>query len=341
MIRVMLVDDHPMWRETLGKVLARFADVEVVAEAGDGDEAVRIVGEAAPDVVVMDVDLPTMSGIEATTALLDEHADARVLVLSGSEAREHVIAAVRAGAAGYLLKTAESRQVAQAVERIHAGEMVFPPTLASAVLEELRRRPEGSRRGGGATTVTLLFTDVEGSTALAERLGDSWPQLLAEHRELLRSVCMAHGGREVSARGDACVWEFDRASDGLRASVDAQRAFAAHDWKGPEPLRIRIGLHTGEPSVVDDAYEGEDLNRASRICDAGHGGQIVVSEVTRRLVSSRLPDGVALRRLGLFVLRGFADPEPLYRVDVDGLETQHPVLRASHAVPADDGGVRA
>ena len=156
----MLVDDHPIWRQTLRKILERRRFCRVVAEAGDGAEAVQLAGPAAPDVVVMDIQLPRQNGIDATAALVAEHPEIRVLVLASSENRAQVIAAVQAGASGYLLKTAESDEVREAVRRVHAGELVFPPSLAEIVLDELREKRVGEiagnsfRREGDFWTVT-------------------------------------------------------------------------------------------------------------------------------------------------------------------------------------------
>jgi len=146
-ISLMLVDDHPMWRETLRKVLERSKVGTVVAEASDGREAVELARAARPDVVIMDMHMPGFDGVEATRALSAEMPDVKVLVLSSADDREQVLSALSAGASGYLLKTAASKDVIDGVRRVHAGELVFPPALASVVLQELRRssgvaRPE-------------------------------------------------------------------------------------------------------------------------------------------------------------------------------------------------------
>jgi len=138
-ISLMLVDDHPMWRETLRKVLERSKIGTVVAEAGDGREAVELARAARPDVVIMDMHMPNFDGVEATRALAEEMPEIKVLVLSSADDREQVLAALSAGASGYLLKTAASKDVIDGVRRVHAGELVFPPALASVVLQELRR----------------------------------------------------------------------------------------------------------------------------------------------------------------------------------------------------------
>jgi DNA-binding NarL/FixJ family response regulator len=136
---LMLVDDHPMWRQTLRTVLEGSDVGKVVAEASDGPDAVEQAERTRPDAVVMDMNLLTMNGVEATRRILELLPDTKVLMLSSTDERAEVIEAVQAGASGYLLKTAEPDEVASAVRRIHDGELVFPPALAKVVLEEFRR----------------------------------------------------------------------------------------------------------------------------------------------------------------------------------------------------------
>src|SRR5438094_587691 len=127
-IRLLLVDDHPMWRETLRKVFEDQDDMVVVAETADGARAVALTGTAEPDVVLMDIDLPALDGVAATRLILADHPDVKVMILSATDQKRTVLAAVQAGAIGYLVKTAESREVVDAVRRIHRGEPVFPPS---------------------------------------------------------------------------------------------------------------------------------------------------------------------------------------------------------------------
>jgi predicted ATPase len=136
-------------------------------------------------------------------------------------------------------------------------------------------------------TVTLLFTDIEGSTRLLEQLGDRYADALAEHRRLLRAAFARHGGVEVDTQGDAFFVAFPRASDAVAAATEAQEALQAG------PIRVRMGIHTGEPSRTDEGYVGIDVNRAARVAAAGHGGQIVLAQATRQLV-----DGVDVLDLG-------------------------------------------
>ena len=127
----------------------------------------------------------------------------------------------------------------------------------------------------------MLFTDIEGSTRLLQRLGERYGQLLADHRRLLREAVAVHDGREVDAVGDAFCVAFDRARSALEAAVDVQRALAAHDWPDGVECRVRMGLHTGEPWLDDEeGYVGIVLHRLARIASAAHGGQILLSSAT-------------------------------------------------------------
>jgi predicted ATPase/class 3 adenylate cyclase len=162
-------------------------------------------------------------------------------------------------------------------------------------------------------TVTFLFTDIEGSTRLLHELGDRYADVLAEHRRTLREVFARHGGVEVGTEGDSFFVAFAKASDALAAAEAAREALA------DGPVRVRMGLHTGEPTVTDEGYVGIDVHRAARIAAAGHGGQIVVSQATRDLAGAE-----RLRDLGVHRLKDLAAPERLYQLDDD----EFPPLRS-------------
>jgi class 3 adenylate cyclase len=147
-------------------------------------------------------------------------------------------------------------------------------------------------------TVTFLFSDIEGSTRLLERLGDRYGDVHRDHRRILRKELERADGQEVDTQGDAFFFSFTRAKDAVRGAVAAQRALAAHAWPDGVDVKVRMGLHTGEPTVADEGYVGMDVVRAARICSAGHGGQILLSESTRALIGNEVPDGVEIRDLG-------------------------------------------
>src|SRR5215213_6074818 len=153
-------------------------------------------------------------------------------------------------------------------------------------------------------TVTFLFTDIEGSTALLHRLGPAgYAESLDSHRRMLRDAFAAHGGVEVDTQGDAFFVAFPDAEEALRAAREAQEALAAG------PVRVRMGLHTGEPLLAEEGYVGVDVHKAAHICSAGHGGQVLVSERTQLTL-----EDAELRPLGLHRLKDLTAPEPLYQV---------------------------
>ena len=164
--------------------------------------------------------------------------------------------------------------------------------------------------------MTLLFTDIEGSTRLLHELGERYADVLAEHRRVLREAFSRHGGVEVDTQGDAFFVAFARASDAVAAAGEAQ------DELADGPVRVRIGVHTGEPVVTKEGYVGVDVHRAARIMGAGHGGQILLSETTRRLLDSP----VLLRDLGDHRLKDLTAPQRLYQFgdgDFPPLKTLH------------------
>jgi len=175
-------------------------------------------------------------------------------------------------------------------------------------------------------TVTLLFTDIEGSTVLAEQLADRWPGVLGEHNRILRETFSAHGGVELGAEGDALFVVFTSAADAAASAADAQRALAAHSWPGDATVRVRIGLHTGEPTATPDGYVGLDMHRAARIAAAAHGEQVLLSQTTRDLLPEIL-DGLTFRDLGDHRLKDLTGPQRLHQLCIEGLSADFPPPR--------------
>ena len=206
-----------------------------------------------------------------------------------------------------------------ALQRLEREILIQDPGLDLA--QEPARLPSGF--------FTLVFTDVEDSTLLLHRLGERYGTLLADYRHLVRESFSARGGREVDRQGDGFFFAFEHVRDAALAAVECLRAIARHAWPEGEEVRVRIGLHTGAPSLVDDGYVGMDVHRAARIGGAAHGGQILLSLQTAQvLMEESLPD-VELQELGSHELKGLREPEALVQLAVPGLTAEFPPPRAS------------
>ena len=173
-------------------------------------------------------------------------------------------------------------------------------------------------------TVTFLFSDIEGSTRLLQRLGERWGDLVATHNAIMRDAFAGAGGREVDRQGDAFFAVFPRARNALAAAATIQRALEGHDWPDGVDVRVRMGVHTGEPSVGDEGYLGLDVVRAARICALARGGQVLVSETTRALVRGEL-DGLSLQDVGEHRLKDIEEPERLFQLSGPGLRDDVPL----------------
>ena len=182
-------------------------------------------------------------------------------------------------------------------------------------------------------TVTLLFTDIEGSTQLLEQLGDTYAALLGDHHRILSEAAEAHGGSRVDAAGDGLFYSFPTTRGAVAAALGAQRALTEHAWPSNAEVRVRMGIHTGEPMSVTTGYVGIDVHRAARICSAGHGGQILVSDAVHALIGGGLPQDVTLHDLGPHRLRGLSAPERLYQVLGPGLRPEFPPVRSLDTLP--------
>jgi len=169
-------------------------------------------------------------------------------------------------------------------------------------------------------TVTFAFTDIEGSTGLLKQLGDEYGGILSAHRRLIRDAFAAYDGVEIDTQGDAFFFAFQRARDAVAAAASAQRDHAVHDWPPGAEVRTRIGLHTGEPTIGEEGYLGLDVVRAARLCGVCEGGHVLLSETTRALVGSRLPDGVSVFPVGERQLKDIDEPERVYELEIDGVD---------------------
>ena len=198
-------------------------------------------------------------------------------------------------------------------------QMFSIPFLMSVKKVTMHHLPTG--------TVTLLFTDIEGSTRLLQQLGSRYADVLTEYRQLLRAACRQWNGHEVDTQGDAFFVAFVRSTDAIAAAVNLQRTFAAHSWPERVMVRVRIGLHTGEPSVVSEGYVGMDVHYAARLMNAGFGGQVLLSQTTRDLVEHDLPEGASLRNLGEHRLKDVGYPSHIFQLVIADLPANFPPLR--------------
>ena len=168
-------------------------------------------------------------------------------------------------------------------------------------------------------TVTFLFTDIEGSTALLKQLGrDRYDEVLAEHERLLRAAFAAHDGRVVDTQGDSFFVAFRTAADAVAARSTPSATWRPHAWPDGAEVKVRMGLHTGEPKVGEERYVGIGVHRAARIGAAGHGGQVLLSSTTKELAEEELPPGVTIRDLGERRLKDIDQPQRLYQLDDRG-----------------------
>jgi YVTN family beta-propeller protein len=177
-------------------------------------------------------------------------------------------------------------------------------------------------------TVTFLFTDIEGSTRLVKQLRDRYDEVLAEHQILLRAAFAAHAGHEINTQGDSFFVAFSSALNAVLAAVEGQFALLSHPWPEGVQVRVRMGIHTGQAGGSEGGYTGLAVHRAARICAAGHGGQVLISQATQTLLEDEEEDlDLSLRDLGEQSLKDLDRPVRLYQVETDGLPASFPPLR--------------
>lgn len=181
--------------------------------------------------------------------------------------------------------------------------------------------------------VTFFFSDIEGSTQLLTELGEGYAHVLQEYHNIIRALLSEYDGEEMDTAGDGFFIVFPSARQAITAAVKAQRAFAAQAWARQIGFRVRIGIHTGDAVAAPSGYIGLEVHRASRICHAANGGQVLVSRPTVESLLTKPPEGVQLQELGDFVLRGFKEPEPLYQLVIPGVRSNFPPPRTEMPVP--------
>jgi class 3 adenylate cyclase len=226
---------------------------------------------------------------------------------------------------------------------VHDAALLDEPDVLAAAATSLRLAVERDRLESSVraqTTdaqrlprgqVTLLFADIEGSTALATRLGERWPETLLEVRRFVAGLVRRAGGVEVDARADEYLGVFTHATAAVQAALAVERGLAARRWGDGDVVRLRIGLHTGQPELTDEGYVGLEIHRAARVGTVGHGGQIVLSAAAVMALADDLPIDADVVPLGTYQLRGVSQPEALFGLVVADLPRSFPPLRADRA----------
>ena len=199
-------------------------------------------------------------------------------------------------------------------EREHAAAQIRATAIDAAAL------PTG--------LVTLLMSDIEASTILLRKLGDRYGALLNDVRELLRTAVSRASGREIDARADEFFAVFERPGAAVETAVAVQRELSTRTWPAGLEVRIRLGIHSGRPTLTDVGYIGLAVHTTARVCAAAHGGQIVASAATRTAIGTSPPSGIRFRSLGRHRLPGLAEPEMLFQVQAPGLRATFPPPRS-------------
>jgi DNA-binding NarL/FixJ family response regulator len=312
MIRVLLADDQVLVRAGFRALLDAQDDVEVVGEAGDGEEAVRLATTLVPDVVLMDIRMPNVDGLEATRRIVhDERLEqVRIVILTTFDVDEYVFEALRVGASGFLVKDTEPAELLRGVRAVANGDALLSPGVTRRLIAEFAGRsdlpslpPEAE---GDRVLATLMFSDIVSSTERAAEIGDRrWKDLLDRHDEVVRRELARRGGREVKMIGDGFLALFDAPARAIRCAV------AIRDELRGLGVEVRIGLHTGEIELRADDVGGIAVHIGARIAASGAPGEVVVSRTVKDLVAG---SGIDFVDRGEHVLKGVPDRWHLFAV---------------------------
>jgi DNA-binding NarL/FixJ family response regulator len=313
MIEVLLADDQALVRAGFRALLDAQADIEVVGEADDGRAALQMVGELVPDVVLMDIRMPGMDGLEATRRIVqDERLDrTRVVILTTFDIDDYVFEALRVGASGFLVKDTEPDVLVQGVRAVARGDALLSPgvtrRLIGAFAEERGPAFPLSDDGDDRILATVLFSDIVASTERAAAIGDRrWRDLLDRHDELVRAELGVHGGKEIKTTGDGFLALFDAPARAIRCAVAVREALRAVG------VDVRIGIHSGEVELRGNDVGGIAVNIGARVAAAGSAGDVVVSSTVRDLVAG---SDIAFADRGEHDLKGVPDRWRLFAVD--------------------------
>jgi class 3 adenylate cyclase len=191
--------------------------------------------------------------------------------------------------------------------------------MASQIESERRRASKSATRDLPTGFLTMMMTDIEGSTALLRKLGDRYALLLDEVRAILHDAVVLAGGRQIDARADDSFAVFAKPAAALDAAARLQREIASRAWPESVAVRVRVGIHSGEPTLAKVGYIGLPVHTTARVCAAAHGGQILLSGHTVTASGDTAANDVRFRFLGLHRLAGLPEPEELYQLEAEGL----------------------
>jgi DNA-binding NarL/FixJ family response regulator len=312
MIRVLLADDQVLVRAGFRVLLDAEADIEVIGEADDGRAAVEMATELQPDVVLMDIRMPGMDGLESTRRIVaDERLDrTRILILTTFDLDEYVFEALRTGASGFLLKDTEPADLVQGVRAVARGDALLSPRITRQVIGAIAERDDATPLAPAGRSdrvlATVMFSDIVSSTERVAAIGDRrWRDLLDRHDAVIRRELARHGGREVKTTGDGFLALFDAPARAIRCAI------AIRDHLREEGVDVRIGLHAGEVQLRGDDVGGIAVHIGSRVLAAAEPGDVVTSSTVKDLVAG---SGISFDDRGEHDLRGVPDRWRLFAV---------------------------
>jgi len=310
-IRVVLADDQVLVRAGFRALLDAQDDIEVVGEADDGQSALRMVEELVPDVVLMDIRMPGMDGLEATRRIVEDTRldGTRIVILTTFDVDEYVFEALRVGASGFLVKDTEPSVLLQGVRAVARGDALLSPGVTRRLIGAFAGRQATSLPAGSdadRVLATVMFSDIVSSTERAAGMGDRrWRDELDRHDELVRAQLRAHGGREIKTTGDGFLALFDAPARAIRCAVAIREQLRAVG------VDVRIGLHSGEVELRGSDVGGIAVNIGARVAAVGSAGDVVVSSTVRDLVAG---SGIEFVDRGEHVLKGVPDRWRLFAV---------------------------
>jgi DNA-binding NarL/FixJ family response regulator len=310
-IRVVLADDQAMVRAGFRVLLDAQDDIEVVGEADDGADAVRLTSELHPDIVLMDIRMPGVDGLEATRRIVrDQDLDpTRIVILTTFDLDEYVFEALRVGASGFLVKDSEPAELVQGVRAAARGDALLSPGVARRLIGAFTGGVGAGFPAGSEDRIlaTVMFSDMVASTERAAEIGDRrWREVLDRHDELVRAQLTAHGGREIKATGDGFLALFDAPLRAIRC------ALAIREDLEVAGIAVRFGIHTGEVELRAEDVGGIAVNIGARVAATGSAGDVVVSSTVRDLVTG---SGIPFADRGDHELKGVPDRWRLFAVE--------------------------